>query len=185
MAEWAQRIITRKPPPRRRHGYWVRICICRHGWVALLHLRALISALLPAHLPRRLTPALPADVQVQAAAADILVALQQLRLFPRVLIGHSFGGKVVMGMVQQFGQKLPYPVQVRWGWEGPGRGWWLGGGPFTSRCNKTTLLYSCKLAPCRMRSGCDCVVGGEPAGDARLQASRAVPCPAAARAATP
>lgn len=49
---------------------------------------------------------------VHAAAADILVALQQLRLFPRVLIGHSFGGKVVMGMVQQFGQKLPYPVQV-------------------------------------------------------------------------
>lgn len=51
-------------------------------------------------------------MQVESAAQDILIALQRLKLFPRVLIGHSFGGKVVMSMVQQFGQRLPYPVQV-------------------------------------------------------------------------
>ncbi|KAG2489158.1 hypothetical protein HYH03_012384 [Edaphochlamys debaryana] len=49
---------------------------------------------------------------VQEAAHDLLQLLRQLRLFPRVLIGHSFGGKVVMSMVQQFSAKLPRPVQV-------------------------------------------------------------------------
>jgi len=29
-----------------------------------------------------------------------------------MLIGHSFGGKVVMSMAHQFGQTLPRPVQV-------------------------------------------------------------------------
>lgn len=49
---------------------------------------------------------------VDSAAADVLVLLRQLKLFPNSLIGHSFGGKVVMCMVQQFGARLPRPVQV-------------------------------------------------------------------------
>mmetsp|Transcript_38083 Transcript_38083/g.84834 ORF Transcript_38083/g.84834 Transcript_38083/m.84834 type:complete len:374 (+) Transcript_38083:240-1361(+) len=47
-----------------------------------------------------------------AASDDVLAVLNHLKLFPTVLIGHSFGGKVVMGMVQRFGSRLPRPVQV-------------------------------------------------------------------------
>lgn len=50
---------------------------------------------------------------VDAAARDILQLVSHLKLFPTILIGHSFGGKVVMSMVQQFGRStLPRPVQV-------------------------------------------------------------------------
>ncbi|GLC36320.1 hypothetical protein PLESTB_000774300 [Pleodorina starrii] len=49
---------------------------------------------------------------VDSAGGDVLELLRRLRLFPRVLIGHSFGGKVVMSMVKQFPQRLPRPVQV-------------------------------------------------------------------------
>ena len=53
---------------------------------------------------------------VESAAEDVLTLLGQLKLFPEVLIGHSFGGKVVMSMVDQFGRigsRLPRPVQAR------------------------------------------------------------------------
>ena len=40
---------------------------------------------------------------VDAAAADVLALLRKRRLFPQMLIGHSFGGKVVMSMARQFG----------------------------------------------------------------------------------
>lgn len=50
---------------------------------------------------------------VTTAARDILQLVSNLKLYPVVLIGHSFGGKVVMSMVQQFGRStLPRPVQV-------------------------------------------------------------------------
>eukprot|EP00210_Caulerpa_lentillifera_P004804 g4586.t1 len=49
---------------------------------------------------------------VQSAAKDILQLLNYLKIFPRVLIGHSFGGKVIMSMAQQFGKTLPRPVQA-------------------------------------------------------------------------
>ncbi|KAK9821628.1 hypothetical protein WJX74_001359 [Apatococcus lobatus] len=52
---------------------------------------------------------------VEAAASDIIRLLTRLRLFPEVLLGHSFGGKVVMSMADQFtrmGRSLPRPVQV-------------------------------------------------------------------------
>ncbi len=50
---------------------------------------------------------------VQGSAEDVLHLLKKLNLFPNMLIGHSFGGKVVMNMVAQFGSKvLPRPVQV-------------------------------------------------------------------------
>lgn len=52
------------------------------------------------------------DHSVNAAAGDIIALLRRLKLFPHSLIGHSFGGKVVMSMVQQFGAVLPRPVQV-------------------------------------------------------------------------
>lgn len=53
---------------------------------------------------------------VQTSAGDVLALLRQLKLFPEVLAGHSFGGKVVMSMAEQFGHiasRLPRPVQVR------------------------------------------------------------------------
>ncbi|GFH14165.1 predicted protein [Haematococcus lacustris] len=51
---------------------------------------------------------------VHSAAKDILLLLRELKLFPHVLIGHSFGGKVVMSMVEVFGtSQLPRPLQVR------------------------------------------------------------------------
>lgn len=49
---------------------------------------------------------------VESAAKDILQLLNYLKLFPRVLIGHSFGGKVVLSMAHQFGQTLPRPVHA-------------------------------------------------------------------------
>jgi len=53
---------------------------------------------------------------VESAAEDVLKLLGQLKLFPEVLVGHSFGGKVVMSMVEQFGRigsRLPRPLQAR------------------------------------------------------------------------
>lgn len=49
---------------------------------------------------------------VESSAKDVLELLSYLKIFPHVLIGHSFGGKVVMSMAQQFGQRLPRPVQA-------------------------------------------------------------------------
>ena len=45
----------------------------------------------------------------------MLGLLSKLKLFPEILIGHSFGGKVVMSMADQFGRigpRMPRPVQV-------------------------------------------------------------------------
>eukprot|EP00879_Flechtneria_rotunda_P003292 GHRR01003517.1.p1 GENE.GHRR01003517.1~~GHRR01003517.1.p1 ORF type:complete len:389 (+),score=86.25 GHRR01003517.1:211-1377(+) len=49
---------------------------------------------------------------VQSAARDVLNLLREQKLFPHMLVGHSFGGKVVMSMAQQFGTRLPRPVQT-------------------------------------------------------------------------
>lgn len=60
-------------------------------------------------------PTPPGPHGVESSAQDILKLLSQLKLFPEVLIGHSFGGKVVMSMGEQFGasgKRLPRPVQV-------------------------------------------------------------------------
>ncbi|KIZ01414.1 hypothetical protein MNEG_6543 [Monoraphidium neglectum] len=58
----------------------------------------------------------PGPHSVDAAARDILELLRARRVFPHMLIGHSFGGKVVMSMARQFGggggARLPRPVQV-------------------------------------------------------------------------
>ena len=61
-------------------------------------------------------PIPPGPHGVESSAQDILKLLSQLKLFPEVLIGHSFGGKVVMSMGEQFGasgKRLPRPVQVQ------------------------------------------------------------------------
>jgi len=69
---------------------------------------------------------LPPPHNVASAAADVLRLLGALKMFPEVLIGHSFGGKVVMTMAEQFGngvntrnnnstktkKSLPRPVRV-------------------------------------------------------------------------
>lgn len=49
---------------------------------------------------------------VQSAAKDVLNLLREQKMFPHMLVGHSFGGKVIMSMAQQFGTQLPRPVQV-------------------------------------------------------------------------
>ena len=49
---------------------------------------------------------------VEAAAADVIRVLNTLGVYPIMLMGHSFGGKVVMSMIQQAGLRLPRPVQV-------------------------------------------------------------------------
>jgi pimeloyl-ACP methyl ester carboxylesterase len=62
-----------------------------------------------------LDASLPGPHSVHTAAADILRLLGALKIFPEVLIGHSFGGKVVMSMAQQFAgpaHRLPRPVAV-------------------------------------------------------------------------
>ena len=54
----------------------------------------------------------PGSNDVTNAAKDVLATLQHLKIYPHSLIGHSFGGKVAMSMVHQFGKQLPRPVQV-------------------------------------------------------------------------
>ncbi|XWS24715.1 hypothetical protein CRYUN_Cryun27aG0007400 [Craigia yunnanensis] len=49
---------------------------------------------------------------VASTALDVLKLIAQLRITPRVLIGHSFGGKVVLSMVEQVAKPLPRPVRV-------------------------------------------------------------------------
>ena len=49
---------------------------------------------------------------VDTAAIDVLQLLRHLRLFPHMLVGHSFGGKVVLSMVEQFGRNLPRPISA-------------------------------------------------------------------------
>ncbi|WRX20235.1 Alpha/beta hydrolase fold-1 - like 10, partial [Theobroma cacao] len=49
---------------------------------------------------------------VASTALDVLKLIAQLRITPRVLIGHSFGGKVVLSMVEQAAKPFPRPVRV-------------------------------------------------------------------------
>ncbi|CAN7008860.1 unnamed protein product [Brassica rapa subsp. trilocularis] len=49
---------------------------------------------------------------VASTASDVLKLVGQLRLTPRVLVGHSFGGKVVLSMVEQAAKPLPRPVRA-------------------------------------------------------------------------
>ncbi|CAH8282632.1 unnamed protein product [Eruca vesicaria subsp. sativa] len=49
---------------------------------------------------------------VATTASDVLKLVSQLKLTPRVLVGHSFGGKVVLSMVEQAAKPLPRPVRA-------------------------------------------------------------------------
>ncbi|TVU36270.1 hypothetical protein EJB05_18197, partial [Eragrostis curvula] len=49
---------------------------------------------------------------VASTARDVLKLIVQLRLNPRVLVGHSFGGKVALSMVEQAAKPLARPVRV-------------------------------------------------------------------------
>ncbi|KAF2290361.1 hypothetical protein GH714_012199 [Hevea brasiliensis] len=49
---------------------------------------------------------------VDSTAFDVLKLVAQLRMIPRVLIGHSFGGKVVLSMVEQAAKPLARPVKA-------------------------------------------------------------------------
>ncbi|KAI9200741.1 hypothetical protein LWI28_012585 [Acer negundo] len=49
---------------------------------------------------------------VASTALDVLKLVGQLRITPRVLVGHSFGGKVVLSMVDQAAKPLARPVKV-------------------------------------------------------------------------
>ncbi|KAG5061612.1 hypothetical protein AAZX31_01G217200 [Glycine max] len=49
---------------------------------------------------------------VASAAMDVLKLVRDLRITPRVLVGHSFGGKVVLSMVDQAAKPLARPVRA-------------------------------------------------------------------------
>ncbi|KAL6492773.1 hypothetical protein OROGR_032532 [Orobanche gracilis] len=49
---------------------------------------------------------------VASAALDVLKLLGQLKLTPRVVVGHSFGGKVALSMMDQVAKPLARPVRV-------------------------------------------------------------------------
>ncbi|XP_027915188.1 abhydrolase domain-containing protein C22H12.03-like [Vigna unguiculata] len=49
---------------------------------------------------------------VASAASDVLKLVRDLRITPRVLVGHSFGGKVVLSMVDQAAKPLARPVRA-------------------------------------------------------------------------
>lgn len=49
---------------------------------------------------------------VASTALDVLKLVAQLRVTPRVLVGHSFGGKVALSMVEQAAKPLARPVKV-------------------------------------------------------------------------
>lgn len=49
---------------------------------------------------------------VASTALDVLKLVAKLRLTPRILIGHSFGGKVVLSMVEQAAKPLARPVRA-------------------------------------------------------------------------
>ncbi|KAK9054272.1 hypothetical protein SSX86_025350 [Deinandra increscens subsp. villosa] len=49
---------------------------------------------------------------VSSAAFDVLQLLGHLKVTPRVIIGHSFGGKVALSMVEQAAKPLARPVRV-------------------------------------------------------------------------
>ncbi|XP_047977699.1 putative esterase/lipase HI_0193 [Salvia hispanica] len=49
---------------------------------------------------------------VASAARDVLKLLGAMKLTPRVLVGHSFGGKVSLSMVDQVPKPLARPVRV-------------------------------------------------------------------------
>ncbi|KAM7266207.1 hypothetical protein ACFE04_004104 [Oxalis oulophora] len=49
---------------------------------------------------------------VASTALDVLKLVRQLRITPRILVGHSFGGKVVLSMVDQAAKPLARPVRV-------------------------------------------------------------------------
>lgn len=54
----------------------------------------------------------PGPHTVATAAMDVLKLVTNLRIVPRVLIGHSFGGKVALSMAEQAAKPLPCPIQV-------------------------------------------------------------------------
>lgn len=54
----------------------------------------------------------PGPHTVASTALDVLKLVGQLRLTPRVLVGHSFGGKVALSMVDQAAKPLARPVRV-------------------------------------------------------------------------
>ncbi|KAG2714109.1 hypothetical protein I3760_03G010300 [Carya illinoinensis] len=49
---------------------------------------------------------------VASTALDVLKLVGQLKITPRVLVGHSFGGKVALSMVEQAAKPLARPVRV-------------------------------------------------------------------------
>ncbi|XP_065881987.1 uncharacterized protein [Euphorbia lathyris] len=49
---------------------------------------------------------------VASTAFDVLKLVARLRLTPRILIGHSFGGKVALSMVEQAAKPLARPVRA-------------------------------------------------------------------------
>ena len=73
---------------------------------------------LPCHGESAYLPSAAGTRDVMGAGREVLALLAQLKLFPNIIIGHSFGGKVVLSMVHEYCSLLPRPVKVRVGWVG-------------------------------------------------------------------
>eukprot|EP00892_Ulva_mutabilis_P012229 jgi/Ulvmu1/9379/UM051_0006.1 len=118
LAKWCTQS-NDKPPPtavlvhgilgnRRNLKSFTRMLLQEHpAWqVLLVDLRS------HGESPSATFESLLGPSSVDTAAADVLVLLRHLHIFPNTLIGHSFGGKVVLSMTEQFGPRLPRPVSV-------------------------------------------------------------------------
>eukprot|EP00803_Ostreobium_quekettii_P004800 evm.model.scf_1329.1 EVM.evm.TU.scf_1329.1 scf_1329:1138-5580(+) len=91
---------------------------------------------------------------VESSAKDILLLLSSLKLFPQVLIGHSYGGKVVMSMAEQFGKRLPRPVHV-WVLDAlPGE---VRAGERNRRDHPHDLISTLKMMPLPVRNRSDLI----------------------------
>ncbi|KAL1507557.1 hypothetical protein AB1Y20_007177 [Prymnesium parvum] len=54
----------------------------------------------------------PGPHTVESAALDVIGVLRHLGIYPEMLLGHSFGGKVVMSMIEQTRGVLPRRLQA-------------------------------------------------------------------------
>jgi pimeloyl-ACP methyl ester carboxylesterase len=119
--------------------------------------------------------ALPGPHGVEAAAGDALRLLRHLKLFPEVLVGHSFGGKVVMSMAHQFGAQFA-------GSGGNGGGNGANGTSNNSRAlPRPVRVWVLDALPGEVRSGEMGATADRPAD--LIDALRAAPTPLPSRAA--
>lgn len=117
LVRWTEARDRSLPPPPTAvllHG----ILGCRRNWASFAKRLAqefpswqFLLVDLRCHGDSTLLPTRGAH-SVASAAADVLLLMRQLKVIPRILIGHSFGGKVALSLVDQAAKPLARPVKV-------------------------------------------------------------------------